>query len=338
MSQVNIQLLAKELGLSIGTVSKALRDSHEISIETKKLVSDLAQKLHYTPNPYASSLRRKKSNTVAVVIPEVADSFFSLAIKGIEEIAQQKDYHVLIYLTYESYEKEKKILEDFRNGRVDGVLMSAASGTNTIEHIEELQKSEVPIVFFDRSVALLKATKIITDDFDSSYNATKHLIEAGCKKVAYLSASDSALMNINNDRMAGFKKALEEAGMPFIDAQILQCPNAPDVTQTFIEAVLRTPQRPDAFLASVEQLAAPVYLSCKKLGIKIPETLKVICFSTTPYAAILEPGLTTVSQPAKEIGKVAATHLFKILGKKRATHLPETIVIPSTLQIRRSSV
>jgi LacI family transcriptional regulator len=148
MSNINIRDIAKELNLSISTVSKALKDSYEISAATKQRVIDLAKNLNYTPNPYASSLRKKKSHTIAVVVPEVADSFFSLAIKGIEEIAQMAGYHVLIYLTYESYVKEKKILEEFRNGRVDGVLISISSETTNTTHIIRLKYVRSAYCFF----------------------------------------------------------------------------------------------------------------------------------------------------------------------------------------------
>ena len=143
-------MLANELHLSIATISKALRDSYEISIETKQRVFELAAKLNYIPNPHASSLRQRKSKTIAVVLPEVADSFFSLAINGIETIAQEKGYHVLIYLTHEKFSRESYILKDFQSGRVDGILMSVASETNESLHIKELYSRNIPIVFFDR--------------------------------------------------------------------------------------------------------------------------------------------------------------------------------------------
>src|SRR5688500_3987266 len=166
MNPITIRLLATELNLSIGTVSKALKDSYEISGETKERVLALAKKLNYTPNPYASSLRRKKSNTIAVVIPEVADSFFSMAMKGIEEIAQAKGYHVLIYLTYESPEKEKKILEECKNGRVDGVLLSVTAESCSAASIEELRVAEVPVVFFDRAIEGMATAKVRTNDYE----------------------------------------------------------------------------------------------------------------------------------------------------------------------------
>src|ERR1043165_7227674 len=208
MGEINIRHLAKELNLSISTVSKALKDSYEISVETKQRVLQMAEKLNYTPNPYASSLRRKKSNTIAVVIPEVADSFFSLALKGIEAVAQTKGYHVLVYLTYESFEKEKKILEDFGNGRVDGVLMSVSSETSTTTHFEALHADKIPLIFFDRAMEGMEAAKVRTNDYESGYLAAKHLLEQGCRRIAFLSVS--AHLDINSKRLDGYKAALND--------------------------------------------------------------------------------------------------------------------------------
>ena len=149
MSNITIKMLAKELNLSTAAVSKALRDSHEISNVTKQRVLELAAKLNYVPHPYAGSLRKKKSKTIAVVIPEVADSFFALALNGIESVAIEKGYHALIYLTHEKLAREKAILKDLESGRVDGVIMSVTIETNSSEHIQQLF-NEVPLVFFDR--------------------------------------------------------------------------------------------------------------------------------------------------------------------------------------------
>lgn len=329
MSQVNLQALAKELGLSIATVSKALRDSHEISLATKKQVTDLAKKLNYSPNPYASSLRRKRSNTIAVVIPDVADSFFSLAIRGINEIAQSKGYHVLIYLTYEHYETELKILEDCRNGRVDGVLISAASETASFQHVEALMKEKVPVVFFDRAPERSSFSKVVTDDFDSACNATLHLIERSCRNIVYLSISTT--MDMNHQRISGFTKALQQHHLYSDHHQIVACTNEVETNREIIHQLLTTEKPPDGMLLSVEKLIIPVYNLCQELQINIPAQLKVICFTTTEYAGVLQPTLTTVRQPATDIGRNAATILFKALRKAKADTEPECITISSTL-------
>jgi LacI family transcriptional regulator len=153
-------------------------------------------------------LRRKKSNTIGVVIPEVADSFFSNAIKGIETVAREKGYHVLVYLTYESFEREKAILKDFASGRVDGILISISTETPDTTHLDEMIGRKIPLVFFDRVLEGMNTVKIITNDFESIYNATNHLIEKGCRKIIYLSISKH--LNINSKRMEGYKKALQD--------------------------------------------------------------------------------------------------------------------------------
>jgi LacI family transcriptional regulator len=335
MSRVNLQSLAKELGLSVATVSKALKDSYEISIETKGRVLALARQLNYTPNPYASSLRRKRSNTIAVVVPEVADSFFSQAIRGIEEVAQSKGYHVLIYLTYESSDKERKILEDCQNGRVDGVLLSVSSQTDSHTHIEHLMDYNIPVVLFDRVLEKAHTSKITTDDYDSAYRATAHLAECNCQQLAYLSISDQ--LEMNNHRIHGFRQALADRHFSPEACRVIHCTNDTATAHTIIQQLLASPNRPDGIVASVEKLAPPVYAICHALHINIPAQLKLVCFSNTSYAPVLQPALTTVTQPATEMGKAAATILFKTLKNSGGVVKPEQVVLPSALQVRAST-
>jgi LacI family transcriptional regulator len=334
MSEINIRELAKELKLSIGTVSKALRDSHEISSQTKEKVFALARQLNYVPNPYASSLRGKKSNTIGVVIPEIADSFFSHAIKGIESVAQGKGYHVLVYLTEESFLKEEFILKDFKSGRVDGVLISISRETSNNDHIQQLKKS-IPLVLFDRTVDEIPTTKIITDDYESSYKATQHLVKRGCKRIFFLSISKH--LSINHKRIDGFLKALTELKANVCPDNIIDCVNNNKHNQMILHKILQRDERPDGIIASVEKLTIPVYLACKELQINIPRDLKIISFSNSETAPVMNPSLTTVTQPAYEMGKRAAMILFKAIEKKNFKMPDENIVIPSSLIIRSSS-
>jgi LacI family transcriptional regulator len=322
IENTNIRALAKALNLSIGTVSKALRNSHEISAQTKEKVIALAKELNYIPNPYASSLRRKKSNTIGVVIPEVADSFFSHAIKGIELIAQKKGYHVLVYLTYESFGKEEAILKEFNSGRVDGVLLSLASETAKSNHIDSLASKDIPLVFFDRVPDDKDTCKVSTNDFEICFDATNYLIEKGCRRPAYLSISKH--LSINRKRMEGFKKSIEKNK---------------DNTKNYeiIKKAMQRRNSPDGIIASVEKLTTPVYLVCKDLNIAIPQKLKVISFSNLETAVILNPSLTTITQPAYEMGKKAAELLFKLIEKKKQQQKNEHVIIPSTLTIREST-
>ena len=329
---IKIKDLAKQLNLSVATISKALKDSYEISPETKQRVFELAKKLNYTPNPYASSLRKRSSKTIAVVLPEVADSFFSLAINGIESVAHDKGYHVLIYLTHESFEREQAILKEFQSGRVDGILISVSSETRSSDHIKEVIEAGMPLVFFDRVCEDVETAKIVTDDFESSYNATWQLLKAGCKKIAYLSTSST--LSINNKRMEGYKKALSDKGMS--DHDIISCTGNSKNNYQVIRELLTKGNRPDGLIASVEKLTTPIYLACKDLDLSIPNDIKVISFTNLQAALILTPTLTTVTQPAFEMGKAAADVLFKSLEKSNFNLKKEVTVIPSVLNVRNS--
>jgi LacI family transcriptional regulator len=332
---VKIKDLAKQLSLSVATISKALKDSHEISPETKQKVLELAKKLNYKPNAYASSLRKRSSKTIAVVLPEVADSFFSIAINGIESVAHDKGYHVLIYLTHESFEREEAILKEFQSGRVDGILISVSGETSNSDHIKEVIAAGMPLVFFDRVCEDVETAKIITDDFESSYNATCHLIKAGCKRISYLSTSSA--LSINNRRMEGYMQALGDNGVKKTMKNIVSCTSDSAGNYKIIYDLLKKKTRPDGLIASVEKLTTPVYLACDQLSLSIPGDVKVISFTNLQAALILTPTLTTVTQPAFEMGKTAATVLFKSLEKRNYNLNKEITVIPSVLTIRNSA-
>jgi LacI family transcriptional regulator len=334
MSKVNIKVLADQLQLSVSTISKALRDSYEISDETKKKVLKLATQLNYIPNPYASSLRKKKSHTIAVVLPEVADNFFSLAINGIQSIAETKGYHVLIYLSHEKFANEKMIIDDCQSGRVDGVLISISSETNSADHIHKLQLNDIPVVFFDREQETIETARVTTNDFECGLLAANHLLEKGCRKPAFVSISQS--LPICLKRMEGFKAALREAGVPEKDMRIIYCTDN-DSMYSQIKTILQDENRPDGFIASVEKIVTPVYLACHELKINIPNDIKVIAFATLDTAPILNPPLTTITQPAFEIGKAAATLLFKGIEKSTFDLTKEKVIIPSVLIEREST-
>lgn len=335
MEPVNLKRLAKELNLSVSTVSRALQDSYEISEATKKKVFALAKKLNYQPNPYASSLRKQKSKTIAVVIPEVANNFFSLAINGIEAIAQEKGYHVLIYLTHESYQRELSIAKHLQSGRVDGILMSLASETSDTTHIKDLYGKGVPFVFFDRVCDSIETPRITTDDYESGYNATQHLIDNGARRIAYLSLSKN--LSISNRRMEGYMDALKKSGIQADDKLVVPCGNDSELNYNLIRDILTLDNRPDGVFAAVEKLAITTYHVCEELNIKIPGDVKVISFSNLETASLLSPSLTTITQPAYDIGNKAAEVLFKILEKKRVNVQNERIVLKSSLIKRKST-
>ena len=335
MKNINIKELARQLNLSVSSVSKALHDSHEISEQTKKRVQKTAAKLNYVPNPYASSLRGRKSKNIGVVIPEVADSFFSLAINGIESVAKEKGYHVLICLTHEKFENEKNILKEFQGGRVDGVLMSISGETKKSFHARDLISGGIPLIFFDRVCEEIETAKITTDDFDSGYKATEPLIEQGCKKIGFLNISKS--LSISNKRQEGYSKALADHSLKANKKSIILCGNNSKQNYSLIKSLLNQKNRPDGVVSSVEKLTTPLYKACLDLKLKISADVKIVCFSNLETASILNPSLTTITQPAFEMGKTAAALLFKALSKPGFNLKNENVVIPSALVVRSST-
>jgi LacI family transcriptional regulator len=334
MESVDLKKLAQILNLSVSTISKALRDSYDISKETKEKVVALANELNYYPNPHASSLRKSKSKTIAVIIPEIANNYFTLAINGIESVAQLKGYHVLIYLTHEDAAKEASFIKHLHNGRVDGVLMSLSSTTTDYTHLEELQKKGLPIVFFDRVYEHLNTAYITTDDYESAYKATQHLINQGCKKIAHLMISQS--LSIGAKRRQGYLQALKDNNIEFDEKMLVQCTNDDDKDYELLQKLFKSKKRPDGVFAAVEQYAILCYQICNNLNLSIPGDVKIISFSNLQTAAFLNPSLTTITQPAFEIGKEAASILFKTLDKKMYQLKNENIIFKSEL-IQRDS-
>jgi len=331
----NLKQLAAELKLSTSTVSRALHDSHEISTETKIRVRALAEKLGYQANPYASSLRKQKSKTIALVIPEIDNNFFTHAINGIEAIAQQKAYHVLIYLTHEDLQKEMAVAKHLQSGRVDGILMSVTSQTKDVDHLNTLHQQGIPLVFFDRVAETIDTAKITTNDYESGYQATAHLIAAGCTDIAYLQVSET--LSISQKRLAGFTNALKDNGFSTKPENILTCGHSADENFEQIKTLLSRSTPPDGIFAAVEKLAVTSYYVCESLNIKIPDQVKIISFSNLATAPLLAPSLSTITQPAFEIGKKAAEVLFDIIEQKNLEDAKLTTVLNSVLTERNST-
>ena len=333
---ITIKTLAAKLGLSKGTVSKALKDSHEISADTKNKVLQAAHELNYIPNHFASGLKSRKSKTIAVIVPEIVDSFFSLAINGIETVTQKKGYHINVYITHDLVTKEKEIIKVLCDGRVDGVLISICREASSNAHIQELMDHGIPLVFFDRVADDIETGKVVTDDFDAGYIAAKHLIDQGCKKLCFLSVSES--LSILQKRMAGFIRALQEKGVNDPEKKVYQISTEETKSLEAIKSLLSNPdERPDGIVVSVEILTIPLYNACKALNIRVPEELKIICFSNLLYASLLSPSLSTITQPAFEIGQQAAGLICNSIEKDNFM-FNEKIICPSRLDVRSSSL
>lgn len=329
---ITLKELADQLGISVSTVSRALNDSYEINIETKKRVHELAKKLNYQPNPFASFLRKHKSRTIALVIPEISNNFFSLVIKGVETICQDRDYYVLIYESHESFTKEERILNHLIGGRVDGVLISVSSETKSSNHLKELLNRKINLVMFDRVMDDLDVVKVSSNDYISSFIATEHLITKGCKRILFLKAGEQ--LSTMQKRFAGYKDALKKHDI-IVDESLIkifypyQELELDDLTRVIKEV------KPDAIFSSVENLAIACYDVCQKLNISIPHQIKIITFSNLKVARHLNPSLSTISQPAFEMGKLIAETLINEIEEKQ-TDREKEIELNCTL-IKRDS-
>ncbi|MFB5944343.1 LacI family DNA-binding transcriptional regulator [Albibacterium profundi] len=335
MEPINIKQLAEKLNLSTSTVSRAFRGNSDINPKTKERILAMAKELNYQPNHLASNLREKKSRTIAVIVPEIANNFFSRAINGIERIARENGYHILIYLTNDDFQKEIDFIMSLQSGRVDGIVMSVTGEANDHSYMHKIRKRSLPIVFFDRIYEDVDNSKITTNDYESSYQATKHLIEQGCKKVAYLVVNK--LLSIGKKRMQGYVDALKDAGIPFQDELVIDCTNRMDENKTLLKDVF-TKIKPDGVFASVERLALASYYVCHDLGIEIGADLKVISFSSLEIARLLNPALSTILQPSYLMGEEAAKLLFRRINSPENNDVNEAIELKSELIFRKSTL
>jgi len=333
MRTINIKELAKALNLSTSTVSRAFRDNSDISKETKDKILSAAKELNYQPNHYASNLREQRSKTIAVIVPELANNFFSQAIHGIERIARDKGYHILIYATDDEYEKEVSFIRHLHNGRADGIIMSVSGEANDHNYLNELTHKRLPLVFFDRVYEDIITPRVITNDYDSSFSAAQHLIKQGCTRIAYLVINKN--LSIGKTRMQGYLDALAKYNIPFDDNLIVDCTNSYKKNNVILKDMLKRLQ-PDGVFTSVERLAFATYYACNDLNISIPGQVKVVGFSSLEIAPLLNPSLTTVTQPATKIGIEAASLLFKMLENPDAVNINEKVVLDSKL-IKRNS-
>lgn len=334
MDNVNIKKLAQALNLSTSTVSRAFRDNSDISKETKERILAMAKEMNYQPNHYASNLREQKSKTIAVIVPELGNNYFSLAIQGIEKVASAKGYHILVYATNDQFEKEVSFIKHLHNGRADGIIMSVSGEANDHNYLNELSKRRLPLVFFDRVYEDIVTPRVITNDYDSSFSATKHLIQQGCKRIAYLAVNKT--LSIGKTRMQGYIDALKKYKIPFQDELIIDCTNNYKeniglLKQAFINL------KPDGVFTSVERLAFATYYACYDIKLSIPDDLKVIGFSSLAIAPLLNPALSTITQPAAELGKTAAELLFKMLESPNEVSLKSEVILNSKLYPREST-
>ena len=333
---VTLKQLSKELNVSISTVSKALNNSDEISKNTIVRVKELAKFYNYKPNKVALSLKSNKTNTIGVIIPDILNPFFAKVLFGIEKEATKHGYNIITCITNESLSKEKGSLQLLANGSVDGFILSVAEETqmkSEIEHFNTTMKQGLPIVMFDRVANDVKCDKVIINDFDATYKATKSLIDQGRKTIAFISNIDD--LNVGKLREEGYSKALTQTGNKATPL-ILKIDNNKDY-QEQIKLFLRKNKKIDGIIAADNASGVIAINIAISLGHNIPKDMAVIGFADDSISNLSVPKLSTINQHADDIGKHAVQLFLNRLNNKDELYEPITKVIETSIIDRESS-
>lgn len=339
MKDITLKEIASKLGISITTVSKALKNYPDVSEKTKKAVTDLAQQLHYTPNSFAVNLRTKESKTIGLIIPEVVHHFFSNVVTSIIDEAEKNGYLVIILQSNETLALEKKQVELLINKRVDGIIMSLSNESNNDDHIKEIINRKIPFVMFDKIAKLSKCSKVIIDDQKAAFDAVQHLIDMGCKKIAHIRGP----LNPQNaiDRYIGYKKALEKNNIPFDAKLVYTCENVTfEEGRIFAQYITDNHIDVDGVFAITDLVAVGVIAYFNENNIRVPEQIAVIGFSNWFMSQVITPKLSTVDQPSNEMGVESFNLLLEemICHKEGIPFTPRTIELGTKIIVRESSL
>ena len=333
--QVTIKDIAKELNISCSTVSRALKDFPGISPSTKKAVTELANKYNYRPNAIALSLRNQKTNVIGVVIPETVHFFFSTVISGIEDEAMKEGYNVMICQSNENYEREADSIDALMSARVDGLLVSISRETEDLAHLRKVADEGTPMVFFDRLVEGMNAPSVIIDDFQGAYDAVEHLIQQECRHIVHLAGPDNLI--ISRKRTEGYLSALEDHEIPHREENIIECRNGtPEEAERAMTHLLSQGLPIDGVFANNDMAALGALKAVQKAGLSSPKDIAIIGFSDWQFSSMLNPSLSSVSQPGYEIGKEAARLILDEIGSK-GKNKGHVSILDTALVIRESS-
>lgn len=334
MSRGNITIkdIARELGISPSTVSRALKDHPDISQATRDAVNELAERWNYRPNPIALSLKSGSSKTIGVIIPDVVHFFFSTVISGIEDVVYQRDYNMILCQSNEMWEHEVKNIKTLLSSRVDGILASVAKTTTDFGHYRSITEKDIPLVFFDRAAEEIDTDSVVIDDETGSYRAVNHLLRMGKKRIVHLAGPPR--LAIARNRLNGYLKAMKEYRITPQDDYIVKCDDIESAERIIPELLTRTPG-PDAFFAVNDLTAAQTLMIVKRHGLKIPQDIAIVGFTNSQIATLTDPGLTSVDQKGFEMGQLAARLLIDRIENR---HAPvQKKIITSELVIRGSS-
>ena len=336
-SRTTLKDLGKELNLSPSTISRALANHPAISETTKKIVRKKAEELGFIPNSIASSFRKKKSQSLGIIVPRIDIHFHSLVISGIEEHAYKTGYNVTIFQSKDSLQREKEITKTLQNKMVEGVIVCLAFETHQYDHFKKFSKLGVPLVFYDRVPTNFDTNKIVINDFESAFIATEHLIKSGCKRIAHIAGNQST--PIFKARLEGYKRALNKYHLAIDEDLIIYNKDLSyEEGVQCAEKFLKSSFIPDGIFCANDYTAVSVIQVFRKAGIKIPKDTAVVGFSNYPISRVIEPHLTTINDRAFQMGTEAAKLLIRLIEDEKEAIKSETISLKTELIVRESSI
>lgn len=334
--RISIHDLAAELGLSVSTISRALNNASDVSEATKAQVRALAEKLHYQPNSMAASLRSGRSHMLGVIVPHINGAFFPAVVHGIERLASQAGFNVMICQSSEEVDREKKHINALLKAQVDGVLVSMSSSTRDFDHFEQVRRKGTPLVFFDRMPVLPNVCGVVADDYRGAYQLTEHLIAQGCRRIAHLAGPQH--LNITFNRHQAYHDALLAHGLPYEQQLVVPLTNSRETGgAAATRHLLAGNARPDAIFAAYDFAAAGALQVLEERGIRVPQDVALAGFSNEPFATMVKPQLTSVDQRGEMMGE-AAVQLFLQLQKRTDIFTGQRIMLKPKLMVRESSL
>jgi len=334
-AQTTIGDIAQALGVAPSTVSRALNGRTDINVNTRQAILDTARQLDYQPNQLALGLKNSATNTIGVVIPDIERPFFANVVSGIQQVADEEGYQVMICQSKESYATEVRTVRALMASRVDGLLICHSLETKDFDHVKPEACRGIPVVHFDRVSNEVNSSRVMIDDRGGAFAVTEHLIQQGCRRVAVLAGSESLL--INQQRVAGYRDALKHYHVPFREEWLCYNTFQSTLTLAALNRWLELPEPPDAIFAIRYSDAFDIMTALKRRGLRIPADVAIAGFGDEPLAGMLEPGLTTVDLHPHRIGQQAARLFLEQIQQKELFH-PRTYVIQGDLIIRKSSL
>lgn len=334
--EITIYDIARELKLSAATVSRGLKNSDVISKNTRKRILDKAEELGYRHNSFASNLRKQKSHTIGVLLHELNSNFITSVLAGIEKVTTESGYDIIIAHSAENYEKEVANANNLFHKRVDGVIASLSFTTKNLDHFKVFFEKNIPVIFFDRVDENSENTHVIIDNYKCGYVATQHLIEQGCRKIAMLTAN--LKRNVYAKRHKGYTDALYDAGIEYKKNLVLVKDLSEESAIEAAHELLKISPLPDGLFVTNDFIAAVCMQELKRHGVRVPEDIAIVGFNNDAISKIIDPQLTTINYPGKDMGEITARNLINHLKGAGNIATTNRIIVKSELLIRESSL